>query len=237
MCVLYHVIYVSDNTIRYTIFNHVICACYIVLYLFLTQHHFVSAPANQFIHILMCFHWHTARHQLCIIIIIIIICVCVISCYICFWQHHPVHHIQSCYMCVLYRVIYVSDNTIWYIIFNHVICSWYIVLYMFLTTPFGTSYSIMLYVRVISCYICFWQHHSVHHIQSFYMFVLYCVICFWQHHSVHHIQSCHMRVLYRVIYVSDNTVRYTIFNHVICACLFRVIYVSDNTIHHTIQSH
>ena len=31
------------------------------------------APAIQFIHILICFHWHMARHQLCIIIIIIII--------------------------------------------------------------------------------------------------------------------------------------------------------------------
>ena len=30
-----------------------------------------SAPGIQFIHILICFHWHMARHQLCIIIIII----------------------------------------------------------------------------------------------------------------------------------------------------------------------
>ena len=29
----------------------------------------LSAPAIQFIHILICFHWHMARHQLCIIII------------------------------------------------------------------------------------------------------------------------------------------------------------------------
>ena len=31
-----------------------------------------TAPAIQFIHILICFHWHMAHHQLCIIIIIII---------------------------------------------------------------------------------------------------------------------------------------------------------------------
>ena len=31
-----------------------------------------DAPAIQFIHILICFHWHMACHQLCIIIIIII---------------------------------------------------------------------------------------------------------------------------------------------------------------------
>ena len=31
-----------------------------------------SAPEIQFNHILICFHWHMARHQLCIIIIIII---------------------------------------------------------------------------------------------------------------------------------------------------------------------
>ena len=35
-----------------------------------------SMPVIQFIHILIRFHWHTARHQLCIIIIIIIINAC-----------------------------------------------------------------------------------------------------------------------------------------------------------------
>ena len=38
-----------------------------------------SVPEIQFNHILICFHWHMARHQLCIIIIIIIINVIIYS--------------------------------------------------------------------------------------------------------------------------------------------------------------